>query len=302
MSNLIGSRGELLDFDSVPGDPTYAEQAGRQDKQRAMRWGNRALIALNPDPNTNPNLFGQKGARNSATVLQVSDLGREYPISVQIRFARVNVTTGAAVLPFVDLNWPIGGLADPPVILNFKIRRGVDPLAPVTDDLYRMLPVNTKVDSVPFDVITGRSLGLEVSIEQPGGTPAQNNLCNFWLEAVATVLDDVSARARLPGYFTILNRTFVPAVNASVQLLASMNARAQFIIQNTSTNANLWVNFGFTAVLPPVPDATLVIKPGDYYESPVGGYTGFVFGAWDDPAPNGGALVTEGTRKSLSNP
>ena len=89
-------RGQLRDFVSRDGDPLLNSNTDRREARRRARRpcvGSRALLALNPDP-ANPNLFGRKDARNSATFLQIADLGRNLPIALQVRYASLETGTG----------------------------------------------------------------------------------------------------------------------------------------------------------------------------------------------------------------
>lgn len=308
MSRLINAdTGELRDFQPHQGDESYAKIAARQKGQAARRWGNRTLLAVIPDVNANPLLYGQRSARNSANLLSISDLGREYPISVQVRFAQLIPGTGAAALPFNDINPGIGDPLAPPVTLQLKIRRGVDPLATVTEDVYQMpnilninagIGINNFSDSAPFDVITARSLGLDIAIAQTANVAVQQ-LSNVWIEAIATIIDDVSASARLPGWGGAINTRFIAAAATTTTILRVRVCRSQFILTNTSTNANAYVAFSNQAILVPTPVATLVLPANQFarYESPIGGFTGYVTAIWDNATPNGGMLVTEGTSK-----
>jgi hypothetical protein len=272
----------MSDFTSRQGDLNVA-QATRNDRNR---WGRRALLAT--VPSGNPNLHGLV-ATNKATLIDTGPLNAHRPVHVEVRFCVANVGNAQPLLPFTDICF---GVPATPAVLTFTIRRGIDPNAPMTEDQYTMqIGVGTGVnDRVPFDIITCRSLGIDVAIS--GNT---NHLSNIWIEAIATPVDLVSERVVLGGYngVTVSSPAVIPASAVQVTLAPRRMSRTQVIITNTSTNANLWVAFGQTVT---VGSATLVIPANQFarYESPIKGYCGVISGIWDNATPNGTALVTEG--------
>lgn len=301
--------GELLDFDARPGDPTYAQQSGQQRGSRAKRWGNRVLLAV--QPSNNPNLGGAI-ARNRATVVEVGDLGVVRPIAVQVRFAYNG--GGQPQLPFAPLTPPLPSVDM--IRLVWTVRRGVDPASTPTADTY-LQPlsepagsINGSIDRAPFDVIPARSLGIDVELQQVGaggfGPPTQPILpTNYWVEVVAFPVTHEGNLQKLTAWQNVAGPSFKAASATSIVLMPLHNARCQFIICNTSTNANLWVSFGDPAIITPTPHATLVLPSSpqfSVYESPVDGFRGIVYGIWDNATPNGGALVTEGERMSGQYP
>jgi hypothetical protein len=118
---------------------------------------------------------------------------------------------------------------------------------------------------------------------------------------IAGIVDELGARDSIPGWTTNINLSaaFPPFITASavtVPILAANAGRTQFIVQNTSTNADLLLSFGGVAVWGPPIVGSIVLPRGSFavYESPIGGFTGDVSGVWNDPVPNGGAIVTQG--------
>jgi hypothetical protein len=294
---LIDERGRLSDFEPRTGDESYARMVGIKDGRR-RRWGNRCLLAV--EPNQNPYLGGLV-ARPSVTLIDTGDLGQSYPINIQVRFALVDPSNGQAVMPIADINPSIGDVLADPVSLVFTIRRGVDPLAPVTQDIYNMPDLAARFDCAPFDTIVTRTLGLDVAIVQPGATATQRRKSNLWIEAVASINDQVGIRDTVPG-FTAVSNLFRHASKISILLLPERFARCQFIICNTSKNADLYVLFGNAAAS--TTNATFVLRAGNgnVYESPVGAYVGNIQGIWDGAPLDGGALVTTGSFKSAIHP
>lgn len=95
--------------------------------------------------------------------------------------------------------------------------------------------------------------------------------------------------------YTGTSINFVAASVATTTLATPNTRRAQIIIQNTSTNADMIIAFGpgasFTG-----PFGTFILPRNTLgiYESELNGYGGVITAAWT-AAPNGGALVTEGS-------
>lgn len=296
--------GELLDYIPRPGDPSYAQQMGKQRHSRANRWGNRVLLAVQPSNNT-ANL-GTTQARNRATVVETGDLGIARPIAIQVRFALNGL--GKPGLPFAPLTPPL--ISADVIQLRWTVRRGIDPSSTPTEDTYLQFLsqpagiVYGSIDRAPFDVIAARSLGIDVEIIQVGptgsGPPTVSVLTsNYWVEVVAYPIAVESEIQKMGAWFNVVGPRFQAASAASVLLASNHAARCQFIIANTSTNANLYVSFGAPAVIPT--SATLVlpaVPQFSVYESPIDGFRGPIYGIWDNAAPNGGALVTEGERMS----
>jgi hypothetical protein len=303
------STGELQDFEARPGDPTYAQVAGSQRGSRRQRWGNRVLLAV--QPSNNPNLGGAI-ARNRATVVEVGDLGIVRPLALQVRFA-VN-GGGQPQLPFAPLTPPFA--SSDLIQLVWTVRRGIDPVADATRDTY-LQPLSQpagsiygSIDRAPFDVIAARSLGIDVELRQTDATglgpPTQPTITtNYWVEVIAFPITNEGNLQKLTAWQNNVGPGFRAASPTSIVLMPVHNARCQFIICNTSTNANLWVSFGAPAVITPTPQATFVLPSSpqfSVYESPVDGFRGIVYGIWDNATPNGGALVTEGERMSGQYP
>ena len=300
MASPISADGRLLDFEPLPGDEPYSLETQHRGSSRRRRWGNRVLLAV--EPQNNPNLGGQN-ATKSATLIDTGDLGRCVPINIQVRFALVNPTTGAPILPLRDINSPVGSLLDPPVKLTLNVRRGVDENSTITEDIYTMPSLNQILDSAPFDTITTRSLGLDVAISQDGATPAQQRISNVWIEAVATIVDQVGVRDTLPGYVDLNESKFTAASSTRVVLAQQHVSRCQFFLVNTSKNADLYVLFGNSAN-PSTTLFTIVLPKGgaNVYESPLGGWAGDLVGFWVGSPLDGGAMFSGGSYKSANLP
>ena len=287
-NRLFGAGGQLRDFEPHQGDQTIAAQARRGS---SARWGGRVRLSLPSGAGVLP--FSD---RQNATLIETGDLGRVVALDVQLRFALADAT-GNAILPFSRV-FPQAS----PGIITVKIRRGYDVNAPVTVDAPIFLNATSGAlgpqqtgDILKLDVVNVRSLGLTVEFT-PNGAPTSTSL---WVEAVATPVDTVATREQVIGWGITPDTTprveqfSIAAAAASTNFLAPKQKRVQFIICNTSTNADLYVAFGPTAS---VALATMVLPRNIFatYESPVGGYAGQVTGIWT-AAPTGAALVTEGS-------
>lgn len=277
---LFGPDGQLRDYMPRPGDPQPPPGHVDQTSHR-QRWGQRVWL------NTDPTVPTQKPfTRPSATVVDTGDLGRSHLIDVQFRFALTNTTTGNAELPFVP-TWSSGNS----VGLKISVKRGLDPQATVAEDTYFIVENTTNM--VPFDIVAARSLTINVELTLPGG-----NLGQVWLDCIATIVDDVSTKDRVIGYPVGGVGVFVPAVASPgrATIAAASSKRVQFIVVNTSTNANLILSFDSAASWVG-PHGNIVLPANSFatYESPIGGYSGIVTGSWDVAVPNGGALVSSGS-------
>jgi hypothetical protein len=232
-----------------------------------------------------------RGTVDSATVIDVRDLDRTYPINVQLQFASVDAA-GNPVLPFSPV-WPFLGGGEK---LDIIVRRGTDPNAGVVENDFTLQSFGTQAGDVwPFDVITARTLGIECRFSN-GGAGADA----IWVQAIATIVDDVATRDKVIGWPTAISAGaggFIAAVATpgNALLLRQHAQRAQFFIVNTSTNADLLLGFGQApSWAGPTGNLILPANTAATYESPVGGFRGEVRGSWNNGAPNGGALVTEG--------
>lgn len=281
----ISRLGQLRDFEAFPGDepPSFFQNPDSM----AQQWGRRILLTVNDFIANNPN------PTNVATMIQTGDLGAAHPINVQLRFAQAD-SNGNPILPFTPA-WPVSLTTGN--VLTVNVRRGNDPVAPVTIDTYQLAAdaTGTAGPVLPFDIVTTRSLGIDVEYDFPGGFAN-----GVWVEAVATIVTTLSRQNQIFGWAVASQEGVLPSVAspASRVLLTAHADRQQFVITNTSTNADLILSFAPTASWgPPVIVGSIILPKNTFarYESPVGGYNGIVSGSWNNAAPDGGALVSEGT-------
>jgi len=126
--------------------------------------------------------------------------------------------------------------------------------------------------------------GANVSI-QAAVCPVQNIDCN-------------ELRGRGDGYALITQQHFTQTQLATpIVVLAPNSRRAQFFVQNQSTNSDVIVQMGTDAAFGPPPVGVMILPAGinGIYESPIGGWTGPVSISFSNGTGDGGALITEGT-------
>lgn len=261
---IIRPDGTLNDFDELrPGDPPPPNLL--DPIRQRQGWG--SVRKLN-----------RTGSNNKATMISIDDLGRSYPINVQLRFA-ADDGRGNPVLPWVNTYSDVSGN------LDIMLRRGLSPDGSVTQNLFNIDGTTGAPGSVlPFDIVTARSMGVDLQLN--------NAAADVWVEALATEVEDISTQNKILGWNSGRTLFFAQAAIFSQFLFAHPN-RVQFIICNTSTTGDLYLGFGVIPVIGGV--GTMVLPKNTFatYESPVGGWRGDVFGVWD-VAGAGTALVTEG--------
>jgi hypothetical protein len=264
---------------------------GRTDSNQ-QKWGGRFLLSN----------LGVPGSTTRATVIQTGNLATPTPINVQLRFAQNDPGLGGgnrAILPF---DYPVHGGV---VLLRVTVRRSSSQTASPTVDTYLMGPN----DVFPIDTITASVLGIEVDFPDPVGSGSTT-----WVEAIATPVCDIGPTNKVYPYNVAANSRFVATNAVAVSLFPANSDRVQFFITNTSTDADLLVQFGLgpNNALPtwaPNPLGTLILPRNQFavYESlaPVTfkGLQGFngipnargtIYGIWSN-AGTGGAMLYEGT-------
>lgn len=270
---LFGPDGGLTDFQRRVGDPALPVAHPLAGHGAARRWGKavRLTVAGVPQP------------VNAATLIETGDLGQTYPIQLRFRFAPINPSN-------VDEAPVVWSRLTPALLagtLTIKVRRGTDPNAPVgvTESV---LALGTASDTPDFDVVMARNLGVDVRIVGAG----------LWVECVATEVHVEDYRDRIVGWTTVnpAGGFFVAAVAspANVLLMNARKARVGFTLVNTSTNADMIVNFG-TGASWVGPVGSIVLPAGSFssFSSGFGGFNGDISASWNAAVPNGGILVTE---------
>ncbi len=287
MSRYVDARGELRDFIPRPGDPVPT--VGRRNDSARQKWGGRYLIS---------NLIDNVGAR--ATVISTGNLILPTSLNVQLRWSR-NVTLSGTRQPELPFTYPVHGGV---VVATVHVRRSVDPTSPPTQDTYSLGPN----DVFPIDMITARELGVDVELPNVGSGSTT------WVEAICTPVHDVGPTNKVYPYNVAQNPRFVATTIMPTALLTPNSDRVQFFITNTSTNADLLLQFGAgpNLALPtwaPNPLGTLILPRNQFacYES-MSPFTfkgrpnpdasppirGQVYGVWSN-AGDGGAMIYEGT-------
>jgi hypothetical protein len=260
-------------------------------------WGRRTLLVTNPT-NPAPHL-ARFNPKNKDTLVTTGSLGAgRCPVHVSVRFALPiaagAVDSGAPVLPFIP-STPSTGTVGNGVTLTLVVHRGTDNLAAMTDDKY-VMPVGTNnavVDRVGFDIVTSNFLAIDAELSCPGFTP--DPATGLWVETIAVPVDQPSEQDLRLGYRDVVFHT-VAASHGPALLAPPRAARRQLFITNTSTDGDLYVMFGdnadantFVFVLPKNTMAR--------YESPIGTFTGIIWGTWIGGAPDGKAVITEGLNR-----
>jgi hypothetical protein len=272
-NRIIDERGNLHDYIPRIGDPP--PPGSKRGGSKRQRWGGVRFLNKN-----SPN--------NRAVIIDTGDLGKIYPIDVQLRFAANAGAVGDnPVLPWTARFTELSGTVIVTVIRSYDPDSAPIQETFVIDGNQAHPPFVGQ--TLPFDIINARAL--TVIVELFGATlPGSPGI---WAEANATIAEEIADVAKVVG--APLQRNKFYATSAVLQqFLIAQPSRSQFIIVNTSTNADLMIGFdALTSWVGPVGSIVLpAIVPYASYESPSGGFRGDVFGIWNI-AGNGGALVTE---------
>lgn len=262
--------GMLRDYIPRAGDPAPPGASAHSAGQRGRRWGNVKLLSrLSED--------------KFVTFVNTGDLGRVYPLNVQLKFAAPDAN-GGPTLPWSGRYTNLSG------VVEVRIIRSADPdSAPIQETFTidgSLAHPPFVGGTIPFDTIMARNL--TVSARTVGAS-----IQDTWAEVIASEVEDVATRAKVIGY-PVQRTKFYAASAALQQFLIAQPARASFIICNTSATATLLIGFDpATSWAGPLGAFVLPANQFAQYEAPIGGWRGDVFGIWTG-ALAGGALVTEG--------
>lgn len=254
--------------DRAAEDPRIATR-GHGDK-----WGDQLVMQSPALAASNPN-----GGRASAEFVRTPIFKVPVVFVIEWRFA-ANNNPDAPWSP-VNTNTLVGPI-------TVRIQRGIDELGGVDDDLFTGVGL-----SLPTKVI-GHSLS--IALATSAGHLASVITINA---AVADDVDQVSTRGGIAGAlggYNTANITRVAAAAADTLLLSRNPIRRQFIVHNGSATQNLAVLFssGVASLAAGAENYSVLLVPGETYESPIGGYMGEVRGIWAAADAGGEALVTEG--------
>ena len=281
--NPISRSGKLQDYIHRPGDGNPDDFKKRGNSSRQL-WGSRAFIS-------NFIADNNLGAPKTRTLVETPTFDEPTPINVQLRFAAA--TPGPNPQPILPFLYTQPG-AMTRVITS--VRRGIDEQASPTMDTYNTAPG----DVLPFDIVTAKQLGIDCTASSfaPGG--------NFddtrgFVEMIATPVCVVGPKNNSYPYDVAANPSFKTTAATPFALLTPNPQRIQFFVVNTSTDADLLLQFGVgpNGNLPtwaPNPNGTLVLPRGGFavYESPTPMcFKGTVWGIWSNVG-NGGAMLYEG--------
>lgn len=273
---------------------------------RSDRWGNRILMSNDPTllgldfaqpaPPAIQLLQPAPKARQSATIVDTRQFELPQQFAIGVRFARNNPINNTAVLPFVS-SYPFFSSTD--MMATFQIRSSVDPMASLFVDELQM---DQFPGEFPIDIVSARKLSIDVAIPGRVGVPT---FTTVWVEVIASIASDIADRNKVSGWSRNANGlaglpTFIASSAAPTVLCTPNPGRSQFMIVNTSTNADLLILLSPNTTLlptwgPPIV-GSLVLPRNQYatYESPIGGFSGGVLGIWNTAVPDGGAIVTQG--------
>jgi len=293
--SVFSKSGHLEDFrhrqgDERSGSPGVAPGA-------AQKWGARTLLSNFQSLNQPAVGTGERNPKPTvkrATFVRTQDLGVPMPLNLQVRFAvndQGNVRRGNPILPF---EYPLVGSA---TRIKVTIRRGIDPSSSPTIDDY-FIGVN---EVLPIDTITARELGVEIEAVGPAAIPNDPDSTTAWVEAICSPVQDIGPTNKIHPWAVADNPAFKATSATASALLAANTQRVQFFIQNTSTNADLLLQFGLgpnndVPVFGATPKGSFILPRNIFavYESPCPcGFKGTVFGIWSN-AGDGGAIVHQG--------
>lgn len=273
---------------SVPGMTDAEQIAGLRPRQgdgvirrhnSNARWGSTARVDFAGSSLPNPH--------TSAALIDTNDFDTNLPIAYQLRFA-LN-----AAGPFSPV-FPVG--ASSGAVLT--IRKSIDFKAGVTEEQVTLFPGDRQIGCI----FICRRLVVTIDNLSISGVDPGDNITLFVQAAACPVTNvdcnEITGRNSLS--YSLADENFVAADINTVTLLPANANRAQFLIQNTSTQGDLLICFGPGAdFFNPTGSIILPRGASNIYESPLNGYTGIVTGVWNNPvtegSPDGGALVTEGT-------
>jgi hypothetical protein len=214
---------------------------------------------------------------------------------------------GQSYAPVMTPMYPIN------IPIAYQIRFALSPAGPFTPvcpngvdgveiTLIKSIDLKSGGANERFRILDGQSQpsctiiarNLNITVRSIGGEGGANVTMQVSACPVAWVDCQDVAGTPASSYASTVS-TFVPAAVGPVTLLAANAARAQWFVQNTSTNADMILKLGTGASFTG-PSGTIILPRSSLgiYESPLDGYLGIITAAWT-AAPNGGAIVTEGT-------
>lgn len=264
----------------------YGQPAG------ANKWGDRALLGLDPS------IYPRASVRSAAVLIDTPEFDEPQVFNVRLRFLGASLPGGVPG-PIDDSQW-----ASVPVGAAYEIIvRAGNAAAGNSQVVYPMTGLGPAFPSLGkwAPVVLAHKLQVEARVVAPTGASTVT-----YVEAVAVIPSAVDPLAlagsrwgALGGYGQVVTRR-VAASLVSQTFLSPDWTRRQFFIHNYSS-ANLGVLFGQSpgsvpaASFAPGDEAfTFVLPPGGAYESPIGGFVGYVYGIWDAADATGEALVTYG--------
>lgn len=138
---------------------------------------------------------------------------------------------------------------------------------------------------------------LSVILTSLVGEGGANVFCQV-AACVVTNVDCDELRGMGNGYSRITQQEFIQTQATPVIIALAPNAnRAQFFVQNLSSDSDVYIQWGDNVAVGPPAVAVMVLPQGisAIYESPVGAWTGEVTISFSNGSGDGGALITEGS-------
>lgn len=269
------------DEDDDHGDNRFAVP-GLTDQQQIAGLGPRqGDIRRRHNPNSRWGSTVILKPQQSQTVISTEMFDSNIPIAVQLRWALNSHAPYTPVFP--------GGTG-----ARVELLKSIDLKAGAANESFDINPNQVQ----PFCVIICRQLAVTVKNLSTSDPDSGDNVL---LHAAACVVQSVDCNDILAfgnGYSKVTQQQFIQTQSSTPLLaLAPNSRRAQFFVQNTSTDSDIIIQWGSDAGFGPPAKGVMILPAGidGIYESPVGAWTGEVTISFSNGSGDGGALITEGS-------
>lgn len=254
----------LTDAEQIAGLRPRVGDISRRHNSNA-RWG--STVILKP--------------QQAQTVIATEMFDSNIPIAVQLRWAANSRAPYTPVFP--------GGTG-----ARVELLKSVDLKAGAANESFDITANQTQ----PFCVVICRQLSVTVKNLDTSDPDSGNNVL---LHAAACRVTNVDCNDLLGfgnGYQTISQQEFIQTQLSTPILALAPNARrAQFFVQNTSSDSDVIIQWGLDAGFGPPAKGVMILPAGfnGVYESPLSAWTGAVTISFSNGTGDGGALITEGS-------
>lgn len=235
---------------------------------------------ISPFHNWNAN-WGQVATLHpgeSKTLITTQMFPINLPIAYQLRFSLFPAGPfSAAVPPGVDG-------------VKVQLLKSIDLRTGSADEQFSLFPGQAQ----PSCIIICRKLSIVLtSAVGEGGI-------NFSVQAAICPVENIDCdelRGRANGYSNSVSSFIQTQAATPIVVLTPHTNRAQYLVQNTSTDSDVIVQQGINATFGPPPRGIVILPAGfsGIFESQLGGWLGAVSISFSNGTGNGGALVTEGS-------